>query len=32
MVTYAGGYARNVQDTVTIHSNTVAAAKEVFQL
>ncbi len=31
MVTYAGGYARNVEDTVTIHSNTVIAAKEVFQ-
>lgn len=30
MVTYAGGYARNVEDTVTIHCNTVAAAKEVF--
>jgi acetoin utilization deacetylase AcuC-like enzyme len=30
MVTYAGGYARNVEDTVTIHSNTVVAAKEVF--
>jgi acetoin utilization deacetylase AcuC-like enzyme len=30
MVTYAGGYARNVDDTVTIHSNTVMAAKEVF--
>jgi len=30
MVTYAGGYARNVADTVTIHSNTVIAAKEVF--
>jgi acetoin utilization deacetylase AcuC-like enzyme len=30
MVTYAGGYARNVEDTVTIHSNTVIAAKEVF--
>lgn len=29
MVTYAGGYARNVQDTVTIHVNTVSAAKEV---
>jgi acetoin utilization deacetylase AcuC-like enzyme len=28
MVTYAGGYARNVEDTVTIHSNTVIAAKE----
>ncbi len=32
MVTYAGGYARRVQDTVTIHCNTVAAAKEVFVL
>src|SRR5581483_7085574 len=30
MVTYAGGYARNVADTVTIHTNTVIAAKEVF--
>jgi len=30
MVTFAGGYARNVEDTVTIHSNTVVAAKEVF--
>jgi acetoin utilization deacetylase AcuC-like enzyme len=30
MVTFAGGYARNVEDTVTIHSNTVAAAREVF--
>jgi acetoin utilization deacetylase AcuC-like enzyme len=30
MVTYAGGYARDVEDTVTIHSNTVIAAKEVF--
>jgi acetoin utilization deacetylase AcuC-like enzyme len=30
MVTYAGGYARNVEDTVTIHCNTVIAAKEVF--
>ena len=30
MVTYAGGYAQNVEDTVTIHSNTVMAAKEVF--
>jgi acetoin utilization deacetylase AcuC-like enzyme len=29
MVTYAGGYARNIEDTVTIHSNTVIAAKEV---
>jgi acetoin utilization deacetylase AcuC-like enzyme len=32
MVTFAGGYARNVEDTVTIHSNTVIAAKEVFVL
>jgi len=31
MVTYAGGYAQNVEDTVTIHSNTVIAAKEVFE-
>jgi acetoin utilization deacetylase AcuC-like enzyme len=30
MVTYAGGYARNVEDTVTIHCNTIIAAKEVF--
>jgi acetoin utilization deacetylase AcuC-like enzyme len=30
MVTYAGGYARLVEDTVTIHCNTVIAAKEVF--
>jgi hypothetical protein len=30
MVTLAGGYARNVEDTVTIHSNTVIAAREVF--
>jgi acetoin utilization deacetylase AcuC-like enzyme len=30
MVTFAGGYARNVEDTVTIHSNTAIAAKEVF--
>jgi acetoin utilization deacetylase AcuC-like enzyme len=30
MVTFAGGYALNVEDTVTIHSNTVVAAKEVF--
>jgi acetoin utilization deacetylase AcuC-like enzyme len=29
MVTYAGGYARRVEDTVTIHCNTVIAAKEV---
>jgi acetoin utilization deacetylase AcuC-like enzyme len=30
MVSYAGGYARKVEDTVTIHSNTVLAAKEIF--
>ena len=27
MVTYAGGYAKNVEDTITIHCNTIAAAK-----
>lgn len=30
MVSFAGGYARNVEDTVTIHCNTVIAAKETF--
>jgi acetoin utilization deacetylase AcuC-like enzyme len=30
MVTYAGGYARKIEDTVSIHCNTVIAAKEVF--
>ena len=30
MVTFAGGYARKVEDTVTIHSNTVVAAREMF--
>jgi len=30
MVTLAGGYAQNVEDTVTIHCNTVIAAKEIF--
>jgi acetoin utilization deacetylase AcuC-like enzyme len=30
MITYAGGYARRVEDTVTIHTNTVLAAAEVF--
>jgi acetoin utilization deacetylase AcuC-like enzyme len=30
MATYAGGYARRVEDTVTIHCNTVVAAKELF--
>jgi acetoin utilization deacetylase AcuC-like enzyme len=30
MVTYAGGYAQNIEDTVIIHSNTVVAAKQVY--
>lgn len=30
MVTLAGGYAHKLEDTITIHCNTVAAAKEVF--
>jgi len=30
MVTFAGGYAQRVEDTVTIHCNTVIAAKETF--
>jgi len=30
MVTYAGGYAHNIEDTVTIHCNTVLAAKIIF--
>jgi len=30
MVTQAGGYARQVEDTVTIHCNTVVAAREVY--
>jgi acetoin utilization deacetylase AcuC-like enzyme len=30
MVTYAGGYASHVEDTVTIHCNTVVAASEVY--
>jgi len=30
MVTYAGGYARRLEDTVTIHYNTVIAAEEAF--
>ena len=29
MITYAGGYARRVEDTITIHCNTVLAAREV---
>jgi len=30
MATFAGGYAHKLEDTVTIHANTVIAAKEVF--
>jgi acetoin utilization deacetylase AcuC-like enzyme len=30
MVTYAGGYANHVEDTITIHCNTIAAAKEIY--
>jgi len=30
MVTFAGGYAQNVEDTVTIHCNTVIAGRETF--
>jgi len=30
MVTFAGGYAQRVEDTVSIHCNTVLAAKEIF--
>jgi acetoin utilization deacetylase AcuC-like enzyme len=30
MVTFAGGYAQRVEDTVTIHCNTVIAAREIF--
>ena len=31
MVTFAGGYARKVEDTVEIHVNTIVAAREVAQ-
>jgi acetoin utilization deacetylase AcuC-like enzyme len=31
MTTYAGGYANHVEDTVTIHCNTVLAAAEVYR-
>jgi acetoin utilization deacetylase AcuC-like enzyme len=31
MVTFAGGYANRVQDTVTIHANTIVAAAEIFR-
>jgi acetoin utilization deacetylase AcuC-like enzyme len=30
MVTFAGGYARRLEDTVQIHCNTILAAKEIF--
>lgn len=30
-ITLAGGYAANVEDTVTIHANTVLAAREVYK-
>ena len=30
MVTFAGGYAQKLEDTVTIHCNTVIASREVF--
>jgi acetoin utilization deacetylase AcuC-like enzyme len=30
MVTLAGGYAQNIDDTVTIHANTIVAAAEVY--
>ena len=31
MTTYAGGYANRVEDTVTIHANTIVAASEVYR-
>ena len=31
MATYAGGYAVRIEDTVTIHCNTVLAAAEVYR-
>ncbi len=30
-ITFAGGYARNVEDTVTIHANTILAARDTAQ-
>jgi acetoin utilization deacetylase AcuC-like enzyme len=30
MVTFAGGYAMKIEDTVTIHANTVVGAKEIY--
>ena len=32
MVTYAGGYANRIEDTVAIHCNTVIAAAEVYRM
>ena len=32
MVTFAGGYANRVEDTITIHANSVIAAAEVFKM
>ena len=31
MVTFAGGYAQRVEDTVTIHCDTILAAAEVYR-
>lgn len=31
MATYAGGYANHIEDTITIHYNTVAAAAEIYR-
>jgi hypothetical protein len=31
-VTFAGGYAHHVTDTVIIHCNTVSAAKELYSV
>jgi acetoin utilization deacetylase AcuC-like enzyme len=31
MVTFAGGYAKNIEDTITIHTNTVLAARDTFR-
>jgi F0F1-type ATP synthase epsilon subunit len=30
-IVLAGGYAQNVEDTVTIHANTAAVAKELLE-
>jgi len=31
MVTFAGGYAKHIEDTITIHTNTILAARDTFQ-